>query len=184
MHDLVEALRNRRSSRAIDPRPVERDKIEALVEAFRWGPSSGNKQPWRLVLAESAKARSGWDAALDPANQLWATRAPVKITVVGNPEEQDPLHAQQRFLLDCGLALHGLLVQACAMGLNVRAMAGWDEAKVRSALRIPDPYRVVALVAAGYPCPVEDLPEEVQQKERRQRARKDPEDILFRDALA
>ena len=179
-HDLVEALRNRKSSRAIDPRPVEQEKIEALIEAFRWGPSSGNRQPWRLVFAESAEARAGWDAALDPANQLWAPRAPVKITVIGNPNEQEALHDQQRFLLDCGLALHALLVQACAMGLNVRAMAGWDESKVRSALRIEDPYRVVALVAAGYPCALEDLPPQVQQKEQRPRARKSRNEIVSR----
>ena len=178
MPEVCEALRNRRSSRAIDPRPVEAKKIEALIEAFRWGPSSQNRQPWRLILAESAVARAGWDAALEPANQLWAPRAPLKIVVAGNPEEQASLHGQQRYLVDCGLALHALLVQACAMGLNVRAMAGWDEAKVRSALRIEDPYRVVALVAAGYPCAVEELPAEVQQKEQRPRSRKPRGEIV------
>lgn len=183
MHEVVEALRNRRSSRAIDPRPVEREKIEALIEAFRWGPSSQNRQPWRLVFAESAAARAGWDAALDAVNQLWAPRAPVKIAVIGNPQEQETLHGEHGFLIDCGLALHGLLVQACAMGLNVRAIAGWDEARLRAGLRIPEPYRPVALVAAGYPCPVEDLPEELQKKERRPRVRKARHEIVFCDGL-
>ncbi len=95
MHQVVEALRARRSSRAIDPRPVEPDKIEALVEAFRWSPSTHNKQPWRLLLAESAQTRAAWDAALDPLNQVWAPRAPLKLTVLADPREQEGWHGLQ-----------------------------------------------------------------------------------------
>ncbi len=184
MHEVVEALRNRKSSRAIDPRPVERDKIDALIEAFRWSPSTHNKQPWRLLLAESATTRANWDAALDPVNQLWAPRAPVKLTIVGNPLEQEGWHGQHTYMLDCGLALQSLLVQACAMGLNVRALIGWNEQKVLAAHRIPPPYRVVALVVAGYPCPVSELPDSVQQKETRPRVRKSHDEIFFRDTLS
>jgi nitroreductase len=183
MYEVVEALRKRQSSRAIDPRPVEPEKIEALVEAFRWSPSTHNKQPWRLLLAESAETRAAWDAALDPLNLAWAPRAPVKLTIIGNPEEQPGWHGQHTYLLDCGLALQSLLIQACAMGLAVRALIGWDEEKVRAAHRIPPPFRVAALVVAGYPCPVSELPEPVQQKELRQRVRKSREEIFFRDSL-
>jgi nitroreductase len=183
MHEVVEALRRRRSSRAIDPRPVEREKIEALVEAFRWSPSTHNKQPWRLLLAESAATRAAWDGALDPVNQLWAPRAPVKLTIVGNPGEQEGWHGQHTYMLDCGLALQSLLVQACAMGLSCRALIGWNEEKVLAAHRIPAPFRAVALVVAGYPGPVSELPEPVQQKEMRQRIRKSREEIFFRDTL-
>jgi nitroreductase len=184
MYELVDALRTRKSSRAIDPRPVEPEKIDALVEAFRWSPSSHNKQPWRLLIAESEAIRTAWDAALDPLNQLWAPRAPVKMTVIGHPHEQEAWHGQPSFLIDCGLAVQSLLVQACAMGLSVRALIGWDEQKVRTAHGIPDPFRVVALIAAGYPCPVGDLPESVQQKERRPRTRKAREEIFYRDRMS
>jgi nitroreductase len=183
MHQVVEALRARRSSRAIDPRPVEPEKIEALVEAFRWSPSTHNKQPWRLLLAESGETRAAWDAALDPLNQVWAPRAPLKLTVLADPREQEGWHGLPTYLLDCGLAVQSLLVQACAMGLNVRALIGWDEQKVLAAHRIPPPFRVVALVVAGYPCPVSELPETVRQKEMRQRVRKSREEIFFRDTL-
>jgi hypothetical protein len=87
----------------------------------------------------------------------------VKIVVLANPTEQEPLHGQERYLIDCGLALH----------------AGWNEAKLRSAFGIPDPYRVEALVAAGYPCAVEDLPQEMQQTESRPRVRKAREEIVW-----
>ena len=178
---IVPALRARRSARAFDRRPVEREKINALIEAFRWGASSGNRQPWRLLFAESEQARAAWDKCLGPANQPWAPNAMVKIVVLGNPEEQPEAHGQQRFLLDCGIALDGLLVQACAMGLNVRAMADWSEQEVIAAFAVPPPFRVVTLVAAGYPGRVEDLPPAVQEKEARPRTRKRPEEFVFVD---
>ena len=179
--DITSALRYRSSSRAFDPRPVEPEKIAALVEAFRWAPSSQNKQPWRLIVARTEQARAGWDTALDPGNQAWAPRAPLQLVVIANPEEQPDHHGQQRCLVDGGLALHALLVQACAMGLNVRAMAGWNQDKVRTTFDIPNSCLVVALVAAGYPCPVDALPAEVQQKEARARVRRDPTEIVFYD---
>jgi len=181
MWDIVPALRDRKSSRAFDPRPVERAKIDALIEAFRWGASSANRQPWRLLFAESAEARAAWDRCLGPANAPWAPHATVKIVVLGNPEEQPDAHGQQRYLVDCGIALNGLLVQACAMGLSVRAMADWSEQEVLSLFAVPSPFRVVALVAAGYPGRVEDLPPAVQEKERRPRTRKPAEQFVFRD---
>jgi len=179
--EITSALRNRSSSRAFDPRPVEPEKIAALIEAFRWAPSSQNKQSWRLIIARAEPARAAWDAALDPGNQSWAPRAPVKLVVLANSEEQPDHHGQQRCLIDGGLALHALLVQACAMGLNVRAMAGWNQEKVRAAFDIPDACLVVALVAAGYPGSVDALPADVQLKEARPRVRRDPEEIVFHD---
>lgn len=181
MAEITPALRNRFSARAFENRPVEREKIDSLIEAFRWGASSGNRQPWRLIFAESPEARAAWDKALGKGNQAWAPRAPVKIVVVGNSEEQPEMHGQQRFLVDCGIALGHLLVQASALGLNVRAMADWNEDEVRKDFAIPDPHRVVALVAAGYPGKVEDLPPEVQEKEARPRTRKPAEAFVFRD---
>ena len=181
MTELTAALSARHSTRAMSDRPVERAKIDALIEAFRWGPSSNNRQPWRLLLVESAPARERWDATLSAGNAQWAPRAAVKIVVLGNPADQPELFGQQRYLLDVGLALNGLLVQANAMGLAVRAMAGFDEAQARAAFAVPDPWRVVAMVAAGYPGRLEDCHPDVQAKETRARTRKTTAEIASID---
>jgi len=179
--DITGALRDRRSARSFDPRAVEPELIDALIEAIRWAPSSQNKQPWRLILVESKEAQAAWDAALDPGNQAWATRAPLKLVLVANADEQPDRDGQQRCLIDAGIALHALLVQACAMALNVRAMAGWNEQRVRDAFGLPTSYQVVALVAVGHPGRVEELPPEVQQKEARPRTRREATEIVLRN---
>ena len=60
-------------------------------------------------------------------------------------------------------------------------MAGWDEEKVLEKFKIPDPYRVVALFAVGYPGNFEDLPPEVQEKDKKPSTRKSLSEFVFYD---
>ncbi len=79
------------------------------------------------------------------------------------------------------MALENLLLQGSDFGLTVHAMAGWDEPKVLENFGIPAPFRVAALFAVGYPGKTEDLHPEVQAKDNKPPARKDPAEIFFRD---
>jgi len=181
--DILDILRNRRSDRHFDGRPLEQPQIGLLIEAFRWAPSSNNRQPWRLIFATSPEARAGFDDALSAGNRKWAPAAPVKIVVIGTAEEQADRNGQSAWLLDVGLALENMLIQGYAMGLTIHAMAGWDEPKLLKSFRIPQPFHVAALVAAGYRGRVEDLPEDVRVKDLAPRVRKAVGEIVFRDAF-
>lgn len=181
--DILDVLRNRRSDRHFDGRPLEQAQVELLIEAFRWAPSSNNRQPWRLIFATSREARAGFDDALSAGNRKWAPAAPVKIVVIGTAEEQPDRNGQHAWLLDVGLALENMLIQGYAMGLTIHAMAGWDEQKLLRSFHIPQPFRVAALVAAGYRGRVEDLPEEVRVKDLAPRVRKAAGEIVFRDVF-
>jgi nitroreductase len=127
MVEIHPMLRNRKSGVAFSAVPLESEKLEMLLEAFRWGPSSRNAQPWRIVVVRSPEAHQKFDAALSENNAKWATQAPVKMIILGNPEEQPDRNGQNRWLLDVGLALENLLLQGCDLGLTVHALAGWDE---------------------------------------------------------
>jgi F420 biosynthesis protein FbiB-like protein len=48
--DLATLLRNRRSMRTYQDRPIERALLEQLVEAARWAPSPHGRQPWRFAV--------------------------------------------------------------------------------------------------------------------------------------
>ena len=47
--------KKRCSIRAYEPRPVEPEKIAAIVEAAHVAPSAANRQPVRLIQVESAE---------------------------------------------------------------------------------------------------------------------------------
>ena len=74
-----------------------------------------------------------------------------------------------------------LLIQGYAMGLTIHAMAGYDEQKVLQGFAIPAPFRVAAVVAAGYRGRAEELPEEVRAKDLKPRTRRPVAEIAFRD---
>jgi len=183
MVDIHPVLRNRTSGVAFSDPPLEPEKIESLLEAFRWAPSSRNAQPWRLIVVQSPDAHQKFDEALSENNQKWATQAPVKMIILGNPEEQPDRNGQNRWLLDVGLALENLLLQGCDMGLTVHALAGWDEDMVLKNFNIPAPFRVAALFAVGYPGKVEALSEELQQKARQPQVRKPLDEIVSWDGF-
>ncbi len=46
--DVIEAIRNRRSTRAFLDTPVTEADLRAILEVARWAPSGGNCQPWHV----------------------------------------------------------------------------------------------------------------------------------------
>ncbi len=55
--DLEEAIRNRRSHRLFKNAPVEREKIDAILDAAHWAPSPANTQPWEFIVIRRRDAR-------------------------------------------------------------------------------------------------------------------------------
>lgn len=171
--DLHPLIKQRRSLRAIDPaRMVPPEVLTRLLAAAQWAPSSGNTQPWRFVVVNEPAALAQAREALKAGNRTWADCAPLLLVVCANPEDDGVFYGQPLYLFDCGLATENLLLQGIAEGLVLHPMAGWEEDKMRAALEIPAPYRAVVVIAIGYPGHIEDLSEQLQQRETAERTRK------------
>jgi nitroreductase len=59
MNPVIEAIKNRQSIRAYEPKPVPKDIINTIIEAGNQAPSQGRMvkgetlfQPWRFVVVE------------------------------------------------------------------------------------------------------------------------------------
>jgi nitroreductase len=181
MSKLLDVIRDRRSDRHFANKPLEADTVDALLDAFRWAPSSNNRQPWRVVIAASAAANRVFDDALSAGNKQWAPVAPLKMVIIAVPEEQPERNGLQNALLDVGMAMQNMMVQGYAMGLTIHAMAGWDYDKICTGFAIPANAKPVALMAAGYRGRVEDLIEEVRVKDLKPRTRKTTAEFTYRD---
>ena len=64
MSKLIPAILDRRSDRHFANKPLDAETVETLLDAFRWAPSSNNRQPWRVLIASSADAQRAYDDAL------------------------------------------------------------------------------------------------------------------------
>ncbi|MBI3562252.1 MAG: nitroreductase [Gammaproteobacteria bacterium] len=52
MLTVIDAMRERKSTRAFTPRPVPHATLEAILEAARWAPSGVNGQPWQVCVVQ------------------------------------------------------------------------------------------------------------------------------------
>jgi len=181
--EVVDIIRQRASSRRFAATPVAPELIETLLEAARWAPSYGNRQPWRFVVVTAPDVLARVHEALTRGN-AYARVAPVLLALAADPEDAQIVTGREYYLMDCGLALENLLLQATALGLHAHPMGGFDEEIVRAALDIPESVRVVALVAVGHPGRLEDLDERARERELRPRSRKALDELRAIDQWA
>jgi nitroreductase len=161
--ELFEAISTRRSIRKFQDRPVEEEKLKAVLEAVRLAPSWANRQCWRLVVVRDAAVRaklSEWSYIeaffaplgykINPAQKALA-EAPVVIVACADPEKSGNLGEQPYYLADSGIAAQNLMLAAHAQGLGSVFVGVFDEEKIREQLEIPANIRIVGLFPLGYP---------------------------------
>lgn len=49
-NELIQLIKQRRSIRRFQDKPVERELIEEIIQAGRYAPSDRNRQPWRFII--------------------------------------------------------------------------------------------------------------------------------------
>lgn len=161
--ELFEAIRTRRSVRKYLDKPVEEEKLQAVLEAVRQAPSWANMQCWRMVVVKDKEAKEkisdlsyvesyfspkGYKA--NPSKKALA-EAPVLIVLCADPQQSGTLWGQSYYLVDTGIASQSLMLAARALGLGTVFVGVYDEVKVKGILRIPQNIRVVGLFPLGYP---------------------------------
>ncbi len=163
---ILDLFLQRHSSRALSGEPLRAGELEALLEAARWAPSGGNVQPWRVV--RTVSGTPAFEAVLHglaDSNQVWARRAGALLVWTSKTtygEENKPMRTHA---FDAGAAWMGLALEGAHRGLVVHAMGGFEETKVRAAVRVPADHEIHAVVAVGNPGRLEDLPEKLQARE-------------------
>jgi nitroreductase len=176
--DVLELLNARKATRAIDRRPVEPEKVEAIFEAARLAPSCMNNQPWRfLVLTEPEALAKGREALSD--GNYWAKTAPVLVFGYSRPD-RDCRSSDERdyYLFDLGLAVENIMLQATELDLVARPMAGFSPHEVKEAFGFSDEIRVVVTIAIGYEGDVSTLDERRRAMSLAPRERKPLEEIV------
>ena len=180
-HDVIDPIKNRWSPRAFSDKPVETAKLLSVLEAARWAASSFNEQPWRFVVAtrEKSDEYERLLGVIKEKNQTWAKLAPVLMLVLAKKTFSNSGGENRHALHDVGQAVATLSLQAAALELYVHQMAGILPNKAREVFGVPDDMEVVSALALGYLGDVEQLPEDLQAKERRERSRKPLTELMF-----
>jgi nitroreductase len=164
--DVHPMFPSRWSPRAMTGERLEQQELLTLLEAARWAPSCFNAQPWRFAWA--LKGSAGWQTLFDcllEGNQRWADKAGALIAVISRTEYEHNGKPAPTHAFDAGAAWMSLALQARHLGLVAHGMQGFDSARLRSALAVPEVYFAPAVIAIGYPGNVEDLPDPLGDRE-------------------
>jgi nitroreductase len=151
--DIFQVIRDRRSIRKYKDMPVEREKIEQILDAARLAPSWKDMQCWRfLVLDDAAKRSKVLEAFPDdnPGKKAIAL-APVVIVVCADPSESGIENGIEYYIADTAIAFEHLCLAAHALGLGTCWMGWYNEEQIKRALAIPDDIRIIGITPLGYP---------------------------------
>ena len=165
-YNIHPLILSRWSPRAFSGEEITDSQLMQLFEAAKWAPSSYNAQPWRFIYAK--RNTKHWDilfSLMGEFNQSWTKNAAVLAVIVSrkNFEHNEKPNGTANF--DSGAAWENLALQAEYMGLAAHGMAGFDYEKARTALSIPDTFKVEAMAAIGKKGKKESLPKEMQERE-------------------
>jgi nitroreductase len=150
--DVFDAIKGRRSIRSYQDKPVDQEKIGLLLEALRWAPSAGNRQPWEVIVVDDPeKIESLANAALE---QMWMKTAPVILAVCINEKIAKGTYgerSEQYALQTIGMATENMMLAAHSIGLGTCCVTAFEDDKVRDIMDCMEFIKPVALVTVGYP---------------------------------
>jgi nitroreductase len=157
---------NRRSLRAMSGEELSDPELMALFEAARWAPSSYNSQPWRFIYAKrNTEAFDRFFNLLVEFNQGWTKTAAALVIVISKKTFEQNGQPSTTHRFDSGAAWENLALEATTRGLVAHGMEGFDYAKARQVLEIPDDFDIEAMLAIGKKGKKEDLPPALQERE-------------------
>jgi len=154
-----ELINLRQSVRKYRNQPVERAKIEQIIEAVHLAPSACNSQPWKIIIVDEPELKNEVAKATFSktiAFNKFTVKAPVIAVLV---IEKAKLIAQiggsiknmEYPQIDIGIAAAHFCLQAAELGLGT-CMIGWfDEKKIRQLLNIPEKRKIGLVITLGYP---------------------------------
>jgi len=149
MH-VLDLLWRRKATHAIAGRPVEPEKIEAVLEAARLAPSCRNNQPWRFLILDEPEALDKGRATLSEGNR-WALTAPLLVVAYSRSDlDCRARDGREFYMFDLGLAVENLMLEATELDMVARPMAGFSQRRLKAAFGIPGTCVVAVVIAIGY----------------------------------
>ena len=173
--NFTEIARTRQSCRSYDPdRPVEEEKIQAMLDSARLAPSACNGQPYFITVCRGATAKAVAAATTGMGMNKFAAQAPVLMVISEMPYVRSAaagakLKKNDYRSIDIGIVAAYLTAEATAQGLGTCILGWLDDAKLRALCGVEGQVRLV--ITVGYPKEGDKL---------REKRRKSPEELTAR----
>lgn len=152
--NFTEIAENRQSCRNYDrERPVEREKLDAILNAARLAPSACNGQPYHITVCHGEAAERVARATEGMGLNKFAKDAPVMLVISEEPYVASAalgakLKNNDYRSIDIGIVSAYVTAEAAAQGLSTCILGWLDDAKIREVLGVTGTVRLV--ITLGY----------------------------------
>ena len=148
--DFPQLINHRYSVRAYKPDAVEKEKLDAVLQAARLAPTAANRQPFRLYVIDVAKYKEKLQQLY---HREWFVQAPLVVGIAAAHDEawirrKDGCNYAE---VDATIVFDHLILQAANSGLGTCWIAAFDPDVARDLLDLPVDWTPVAFTPLGYP---------------------------------
>ena len=144
---IIDAVRKRYSCRSYQDKPIEKEKLDVILEAARLAPSAKNLQDWRFVVVAEKQIKL---KVADCTNRPEVFNK-AGIIIAACSVSDDVMRCGQAVApIDVAIALEHIALQATELGLGTCWIGSFDTEKIREILGIPDDIQIIELMAVGY----------------------------------
>lgn len=142
-------------------KPIPKEIENEMLYAFSVAYSSGNAQPWELLIIESDEQyKKVIDSTLDPdlnensyGAQQWIVKAPLVIIVMIDKKRALARLGEKGYIFsieDVSFAIQNFRVVAHLHHLKTACVREFDEEKLKDKLGLPWYIEPIAILTAGY----------------------------------
>ncbi|MDR1258269.1 MAG: nitroreductase family protein [Tannerellaceae bacterium] len=148
--NTLELARKRCSIRQYSDLPVEKDKLEYILEVARLAPSACNRQPWRFLIVTSEEGREKLHRTYA---REWIKPVPLFIVICGDHEQswKRPADGKDHLDTDAGIVMEHICLAAAEKDLGTCIICHFDAALLSVELNLPGSVEPVAIIPVGYP---------------------------------
>jgi len=147
--EFFELINKRYSVRAYQSKPVEKEKLQKVLEAANLAPTAANKQPFRFIVIYTRGRESELKRIY---SREWFCSAPIVICACAVVSEAWARMDGKNYAdVDTTIALDHLILAAADQGLGTCWVAAFNPSAAREILRLSKDEEPVAFTPLGYP---------------------------------
>lgn len=157
---VFDLIQERFSVRKYADKPIEKEKLNLILEAARLAPSASNSQPWHFYIVENKEKIKALSRKMPIGTKIisnsFIAQAPTVLVATSGPigllENIASYIVNKRwYYMDVAIALEHMVLTAWEIGIGSCWIGWFDEKKVKKILDIPEKEEVIAMLTLGYP---------------------------------
>ncbi len=143
--NVFDCIVQRRSVRSYTDRKIPDEAVNRILEAGRWAPSAGNRQPWSFIVIRDREILK--KIAEHARYGSFISEAPLAIAVVTDP-------SSDWHIVDGSGAVQNMALAAWEMGIGTCWIGSLNRDEVKKILGVPEKLHLLTVLPFGYPARV------------------------------